>query len=150
MDSRKRRNIRVALIGALFALWLVAIGARAAYLQIYRGEWLSSKAVGQVEKTLTLHGKRGTIYDARHQPVAVSIETPSVAANPRLIKNKSVAAKKLAKALNLKRSEVARKLAEKRHFVWLKRQATPKEADSARALDHSKTLIPPVRGHLFR
>jgi cell division protein FtsI (penicillin-binding protein 3) len=134
MDSRKRRNVRVAFIGALFMLWLVAIGVRAAYLQLYRGEWLSSKAAGQVEETLTLHGKRGTIYDTRHQPVALSIETPSVAANPGVITNKKAAARKLAKALNINAGTVARKLMEKRHFVWLKRQATPKEAAAVRAL----------------
>ncbi len=121
-------------MGALFMIWLAAIGARAAYLQLFRGEWLSSKAVGQVEETLTLHGKRGTIYDTRHQPVAVSIETSSVAANPGMIENKASVARKLAGALNLSAAAVARKLAEKRHFVWLKRQATPNEAEAVKSL----------------
>ena len=121
-------------MGTLFMIWLAAIGARAAYLQLFRGEWLSSKAVGQVEETLTLHGKRGTIYDTRHQPVAVSMETSSVAANPGVIENKKTAARKLAGALNLSTAAVARKLAEKRHFVWLKRQATPKEAEAVKSL----------------
>jgi len=116
-------------------LWLVAIGTRAGYLQLYRGEWLSSKAVGQVERTLTLHGKRGTIYDSRHQPLAVSITTSSVAANPALIKHPGKTAPKLAKALNLKTRDIARKLAAKRHFVWLKRQATPNETEAVRALN---------------
>ncbi len=115
-------------------LWLAAIGVRAGYLQLCRGEWLSNKAVGQVEEKVTVFGKRGAIYDARHKAMAVSIETPSVAAYPASIEDKAAAAK-LAKALGLKRSDVQRKLTNGRRFVWLKRQATPREAEAVRALN---------------
>ena len=99
-----------------------------------RGEWLSSKAVGQVEEEVTLQGKRGTIYDAQHQPMAVSLETPSVAAYPAVIQDKAGAASRLAKVLHLKRRNVLAKLKSGKRFVWLKRQASPKEADAVRAL----------------
>lgn len=115
-------------------LWLVGIGVRAGYLQIYRGQWLQDQAEGQVKKELTIHGKRGTIYDARHQAMAVSIETPSIAAYPGSIVNKTKAASLLAKTLGLKPDLVRRKLAGGKHFVWLKRQASPKEAEAVKAL----------------
>lgn len=134
MDARKRSARRVVIVGGFFLLWLVAIGGRAGYWQLYRGQWLQNQAVGQVEEELTIHGKRGTIYDAQHQAMAVSIDTPSIAAYPQSIENKAKAASRLAKTLGLKHSEVKRKLASGRHFVWLKRQATPKEADAVRAL----------------
>jgi cell division protein FtsI (penicillin-binding protein 3) len=123
------------MIGGCFVLWLSVIGVRAGYLQLYRGEWLSNKAVEQVEEKVTVYGKRGTIYDAQHQAMAVSIETPSVAAYPGVIENKAAAAVKIAKALGLKPKDVRRKLDSKRHFAWLKRQATPNEADAVRALN---------------
>jgi cell division protein FtsI (penicillin-binding protein 3) len=134
MDARKRSAQRAVIVGGFFLLWLVAIGVRAGYWQIYRGEWLQNQAVGQVEEELTIQGKRGTIYDAQHQAMAVSIDTPSIAAYPGGIGNKAKAASRLAKALGLKHSVVKRKLTSGRHFVWLKRQATPKEADAVRAL----------------
>lgn len=134
MDPRIRSARRAAVIGGLFLIWLVAIGVRAGYWQIYRGEWLQNQAVGQVQEELTIHGKRGTIYDAQHQAMAVSIETPSIAAYPGSIQNKSKAAARLAKALRLKRSEIQRRLTSGRHFVWIKRQASPKEAQAVRAL----------------
>lgn len=134
MDARKRRARRAAVVGGFFMLWLAAIGVRAGYWQIYRGQWLQDQAEGQVKEELTIHGKRGTIYDARHQAMAVSIETPSIAAYPGSIKNKTKAASLLAKTLGLKRSLVQRKLASGKHFVWLKRQASPKEADAVKAL----------------
>lgn len=135
MDTRKRSVRRTAVIGGFFLLWLVTISVRAGYWQIYRGEWLQDQAVGQVTKELTIRGKRGTIYDARHQPMAVSIETPSIAAYPKSIENKPKAAFRLAKALGLKSGEVHRKLVSGRNFIWLKRQAMPKEADAVRALN---------------
>jgi cell division protein FtsI (penicillin-binding protein 3) len=134
---KKKRNykaFRVALIGGGFALWLAAVCVRAGYLQLYRGEWLSNKAVGQIEEKVTVYGKRGTIYDGQRQAMAVSIETPSVAANPAVMENKAAAAARLAKALGLKKRTVKRKLTSGRRFVWLKRQATPKEAEAVKAL----------------
>jgi cell division protein FtsI (penicillin-binding protein 3) len=133
--TRNYKAFRVALIGGGFALWLAAVCIRAGYLQLYRGEWLSSKAVGQVEEKLTVYGKRGTIYDAQHQAMAVSIETPSVAAYPAVMENKATAATRLAKALGLRTRTVKHKLTSGRRFVWLKRQATPKEAEAVRALN---------------
>ncbi len=135
MKIRNYKALRAALIGGCFVLWLSVIGMRAGYLQLYRGEWLSSKAVEQVEEKVTVYGKRGTIYDAQHQAMAVSIETPSVAAYPGVIENKAAAAVKIAKALGLKSKDVRRKLYSKRHFTWIKRQATPKEADAVKALN---------------
>jgi cell division protein FtsI (penicillin-binding protein 3) len=132
--NRNYKAFRIGLIGAGFVLWLAVAGLRAGYLQLYRGEWLSNKAVGQVEEKVTVYGKRGTIYDAQHQAMAVSIETPSVAAYPAIMKNKASAAVRLAKALGLRARDVKRKLTGGRRFVWLKRQATPKEAEAVRAL----------------
>ncbi len=134
MDARKRSARRAAVVGGFFMLWLVAIGARAGYWQIYRGQWLQDQAEGQVKEELTIRGKRGTIYDARHQAMAVSIETPSIAAYPGTIQNKTKAAALLARTLGLKRSVVQRKLNSGKHFVWLKRQASPKAAEAVRAL----------------
>jgi cell division protein FtsI (penicillin-binding protein 3) len=132
---QKRPIFRAAFIGGLFMFWLVLVGARAGYLQIYRGAWLSQKAAGQYERELTLQGKRGTIYDARHQALAVSIETTSVAAYPALIEDKDKAAAALAAALNQKKNALRSKLTGGRSFVWLKRQATPKETAAVRKLN---------------
>jgi cell division protein FtsI (penicillin-binding protein 3) len=131
-----RKNMRATLVASLFFVWLLAIGGRAGYLQLYKSAWLSDKAAGQYEAELTLIGKRGTIYDRNHQAVAVSLETTSVAAYPRIFHGKDLnqSAKKIAKALNLQASQVAKLLAAKKSFVWLKRQATPKDVAAVKAL----------------
>ncbi len=132
---QKKYSTRTALIGGFFILWISLIGARAGYLQIYRGAWLSDKAADQYEQEMTIQGKRGTIYDAQHQAMAVSIETASVAAYPAMIEAPHKAAAELARALNVRRKTVLRSLKSDRSFVWLKRQATPKETAAVRKLN---------------
>lgn len=134
----QRHAIRAAVVGVLFMFWLALVGARAGYLQLYQGTWLSDKAAGQYEQEQSLRGKRGTIYDRNHQAMAVSIETTSVAAYPPLFKNeqKHKAAVAIAKALHLKTADIKALLSAKPSFVWLKRQATPKEVAAVKALNY--------------
>ncbi|MEJ2158014.1 MAG: penicillin-binding protein 2 [Desulfobacteraceae bacterium] len=134
MKPTQRSARRAAFLCGLFLVWLAVIGVRAGYWQIYRGEWLQDQAESQVKEKLTIRGKRGTIYDTRHQAMAVSIETLSVAAYPGQIVNKARTASRLAKAMGLKRKSVHRKLTSGRHFVWLKRKATPKIVEAVRSL----------------
>ena len=121
---------RMILVGIGFFLLMLGIGAKAVYLQVYCGKWLSEKAADQYEKSQVTFGKRGTIYDANQQAMAVTIETASIAAYPSRIKNPKATAKALASSLKLKRRTVARKLSSAKSFVWIKRQVTPKEVDA--------------------
>lgn len=134
-NPQKYITHRVVFISGLFILWLGVICGRAGYLQLYRGAWLSQQAAGQYEQQHTVQGKRGTIFDALHQVMAVSIETTSVAAYPAMINNKPKAATQLANALNLNKKEVRKRLDKGQSFIWLKRQATPKETAAVKKLD---------------
>jgi len=120
-------RIRMIVVGLGFFLLMGVIGAKAVYLQVFCGEWLSQKAADQYEKSQVTFGKRGTIYDTSQQAMAVTIETASVAAYPARIKNTAATARALAASLKLKRRTVARKLSSSKSFVWIKRQVTPKE-----------------------
>jgi cell division protein FtsI (penicillin-binding protein 3) len=130
----KHSSIRVAMIGLFFLLWLTALGVRAGYLQLYQGAWLTNQAQNEYTKELVIRGKRGTIYDTHHQAMAVSVETTSIAAYPSVLKNKKDVAAKLAKALQLKRHIVQKKLASRKSFVWLKRQASPNHVAAVKKL----------------
>jgi cell division protein FtsI (penicillin-binding protein 3) len=129
---QKKFASRTAFIGGLFIFWLALIGARAGYLQIYRGAWLSHKAADQYEQELTVQGKRGTIYDAQQQVMAVSIKTTSVAAYPAMITDIPKTAAALSEELRVSRKTILRSLKSGRSFVWVKRQATPKQTDALR------------------
>lgn len=135
MNKRKPYIIRAAIVAGLFLLWLTGVGARAGYMQIWKGTWLSQQASVQYERELTLHGKRGSIYDRRNETMAVSIETTSIAAYPQRVKDKSRVAAQLAKILKCKSRDIKNLLQDSASFVWIKRQATPKEVAAVKALD---------------
>jgi cell division protein FtsI (penicillin-binding protein 3) len=134
MKTEKRHKIRAAVMSSFFLLWLAVIGARAGYLQLYKGDWLSRKAAGQYERELTISGKRGAIYDSRHEVMAVSVETTSIAAYTTHVEDKTRTAASLAKILRLNAKALKRELSSDRPFVWIKRQATPKEVAAVKKL----------------
>lgn len=133
MKKPRAHIVRAAVAGSFFMLWLALIGARAGYLQLFRGPWLSHQAAEQYEHEVILQGKRGTIYDCRHEAMAVSIETTSIAANPALVADHGAAAD-LARILKVRVKEIAQLLASDRAFVWIKRQATPKQVAAVKKL----------------
>ncbi len=127
-------RLRVSLVGVLFLAGLAVILGRAAYLQIIRGPGLSQKASGQYAKTIHTVGKRGTIYDTQMRELAVSVESLSLAANPRLIDNPQQTARALAPVLKMKTRKVRDRLEADRHFVWVKRQITPRQVKAVKAM----------------
>jgi len=129
-----RSRLRAGIVGAVFLIGLGVIGAQAVRLHIFKGPWLSERAAREYERAMVVQGKRGTISDRNGSPLAVSIESPSIAAYPRQIADRRNAARQLAAALNRPSREMYARLDPKRTFVWLKRQVTPKQAGAVRSL----------------
>ena len=127
-------RFRVLLIAVLFSLFFAVIGLKAAHLQIYQGPWLSRLAADQVERSEKTSGKRGTIYDRNLSEMAVSIQVTSIAAYPNQIENHNRAAAALSKTLKVEGRSLLKKIHSDRSFVWVKRQATPREVESVKTL----------------
>jgi len=132
--EKKHIRLRVIIVGSIFSLFFTAIGAKAVYLQVFRGSWLSQKAADQYEVSCRSYGKRGTIYDTNLKELAISIDVTSIAAHPPKIKNSQATAKLLSKVLNINHKSLARKLGSNKKFVWTKRKVTPKEVEAVRNL----------------
>ncbi len=125
--ENKYFKFRILLVGLLFFIALAAISAKAIHLQVYQSQWLSQAASDQYEKSLTISGKRGNIYDRNGREMAVSIDVTSVAAYPARIKDIRATAKALAGILKLDTRKIQQKLALDKSFVWIKRKTTAKE-----------------------
>jgi cell division protein FtsI (penicillin-binding protein 3) len=134
-NDGKYVRLRVLLVAIGFSLFFVVIGWKAAYLQIYRGPLLSQMAAEQYEQLLETSGKRGTIYDRNRTEMAVSVPMTSIAAYPGRIADKTRAAADLAKALGLSRRRLLGSLNTGKPFVWVKRQATPREVQRTKDLN---------------
>lgn len=127
-------NLRIALVGICFFLLIAVIGAKAFYLQVFRGPWLSKKAAGQYEKSFVQKGKRGTIYDRDGNALAVSIEGTSIAAYLNQIEDKKSISRALADILRKDKHKLLRQFQAGQGFIWVKRQATPKEVSAVKTL----------------
>ena len=111
------------------------ISARAFEFQIVNPSLIIEKANKRFDHAVELSPHRGTIFDRSGQPLAVSLDVKSIAANPKIIENRHAAARQLAKALGIDRRALQKKLAEKRYFVWVKRQVTPDEVEAVKKLN---------------
>ncbi|MFZ0727198.1 MAG: penicillin-binding protein 2 [Desulfobacterales bacterium] len=135
LKEKKYLRFRVVTVGIFFGLFLGVICAKAAYLQLYRGSWLSRLAAGQYEASVKTAGKRGTIFDRRMSELAVSIQVTSIGAYPARLGDPAKAAAALAKPLNVDRGTLLQSFRSKKTFVWVKRQATPREVEKVKELN---------------
>lgn len=125
---------RVKLLRIFFILFLALIGSRALYLQVLTPDKVLTLAHKKFDYNIKLSAYRGGIYDKSGQPLAISLDVKSIAANPKIMQNPNAAAAKLARALNLSESSVRRKLTSPRYFTWIKRQVSPTELAAVQAL----------------
>ncbi|MGD2187620.1 MAG: penicillin-binding protein 2 [Desulfobacterales bacterium] len=147
--TQKYVKLRVLLVGFVFIVLFGAIGAKAVHLQVYRSPWLAQKASDQYERSLTSSGKRGTIYDRNLREMAVSIDVTSIAVRPAKIRHPNAASNELAKILKTNHRIIKKKLKSKSPFVWIKRQASPKETAAVQALGLDGIEFVPERNRFY-
>ncbi len=124
-NAKKQIKQRIYFISGLFTAMLIVIVFRAGYLQLWRASWLAQKAEKQYERSLSLYGKRGVIFDRNHKKLADTLAITSIGAHPRQIKNKKNTAKLLAEVLSEKQNTIYQKLASSKPFVWIERKVSP-------------------------
>ncbi|MCB0357725.1 MAG: cell division protein, partial [Bdellovibrionales bacterium] len=121
------KNRILLLFFTLLCLWLGLI-VKGLFLQVLPNKKLAHKQKKQFEKIVTLKPRRGVITDTNGKELAVSIASFSLFADPKLVKNPQVAARKLSKYLNINYKSLHKKLLDKKkRFIWLKRQLSKKQ-----------------------
>ncbi len=148
-EKNQRIGLRILIIGGLFSLFFVIIGARAVALQVFRSSMLSQRAADQYERSETSQGKRGTIYDRHHVEMAITIDAKSIGIYPRNIVDKTAAIRDLSKALQLNRLVLKQKIVSPRSFEWIKRQVTPREINAVRKLNLSSVDFIPEHSRFY-
>lgn len=138
-QSARWLRLRVALLGGGLASLLLLALSRAYSLQTDDYERLSSLSQQMYDREYTLRGARGAIYDRDQRELAVTLSVESIYADPKLLSEDPALRREqivaLAKALQLSPKELAGKLSPEKHFVWLKRFASPEEVAAVSALE---------------
>lgn len=119
--------IRLIVCGVLVGFGFGALAVKLFIVQIRDRDRLVAYADRQLRRTLRVRAKRGDILDGRGRPLAVSMDAPSLFANPRAIKNPSALSRKLADILGVSRRKLRKKLSKSGSYVWLRRKLSPEQ-----------------------
>ena len=112
----KKRLIIVLVLACLLFLVLIF---RTGYLQLVKGEWLTTKATDQQTREIPIEPKRGTIYDRNMKELAVSVTKYTVWCKPVEVKEKENTAKQVAQILGKEYDDV-HKLVSKKNMALVK------------------------------
>jgi cell division protein FtsI (penicillin-binding protein 3) len=126
MIALRGRRARVVAIAALLSLCFALLLARAIDLAVLRGPEFTRQAAGQHRKEVSLVPHRGEIVDRRGELLALSLNVPSVYVRPRQLGDDRARLGEVARALRVSLARVQSQLVAS-PFVWLKRQALPRE-----------------------
>ena len=117
-------RIRLSLVIGIFALVSVGMLARSTYLQIWRGGKLENLAQRQFQSKVLMKPRRGLIVDRTNEPLAINLETSSLAGNPSKILKSRSTLQLLARALNLSPRTLKKRLDPKKAFAWFERHVS--------------------------
>jgi len=134
----------MGILCGLLSLGLFSVVASAFNIQVKHGAEWRYIAEKQRQRRLKVQPTRGSIVDRNGEPLAVSVDVPSVAINvaemvrgipeTRAVALLDANAARLAQALNLQFADVQQKLRSRRRFLWLKHRLSQDEATALKAL----------------
>ena len=142
-------RVRVAVFGVGLALLGLRVARQAVQLQVREGPQLKELAEKNYLREMELAPRRGRILDRKGDELASTVDFDSVFCNPRQLAAMPEAAYQLAGALNMEPREVQRLLAQPKYFAWLRRKATPEQAEAVKALKLPGVAISKEPGRVY-
>ena len=125
----------VFIFVGILLLWSMLM-MRAAYLQFLPNDRLNALQNRQFKTKITLQARRGAIVDRNGRDLAMSATAYSLYADPKLLENRKVLARKIAKVLNQSPEAVYSKIKDgSRRFVWIQRLIEQDKADEIKSWD---------------
>ena len=118
VQARLRLLFKLAI--CCFAIVALKVTSLAVYPD--RKEDLDNIANRQYHEGLDLFPYRGTIYDRRKFPLAISVRRPSLAVNPRLFKPSASQRRLLGQRLTISQEKINKISTKKNYFAWLARK----------------------------
>lgn len=129
------RSSSIILTGfiAIFAL----VAGRAILIQLFPlySDNLSPIADRQYNQQIELAPYRGSIYDRRREPMAISTRLPSIFVNPRVFDPTNEQVAKLATILRVDKKKIKDVADKKSYFSWLERKVPKLAAQQIEALN---------------
>lgn len=130
--SQKRALVIITVIFFCFAV----ISWRLVDLMIFDHDKLSRRAAQQYQFKKTLSPQRGVIWDRNMKEMATNIDTYSLYAVPRLVKDTRSLSREVSPLVKVSYKDLNRTLLKKRkkEFVWVDRKMEPEAVRNVRKL----------------
>lgn len=122
---------------AVFVFFLLALSTliiRLFYIQVLQHSFYYKLANQQHTVSVEIQSKRGAIFDSHMRVLALNLNSDSVFANPRVVKNKKFVAGRLASILKISENVILQKLARDKGFLWIKRKISDQESSQIKSL----------------
>ena len=123
INSIPARNSRLYLLGAVLALWCVAICGRLIYLQVFSYGKFVKQAGHQQQRAIPLAAKRGVIYDRAGRELAMSVMVDSAFAVPTEVKDLPTAVHLITRITGDDFNVVLADCRAHKTFCWVARKA---------------------------
>jgi cell division protein FtsI (penicillin-binding protein 3) len=131
---------RLFLVLLCAGLWTGLLLGRLVHLQVVLHDDLVERARDQQEYLATIPALRGNILSRDGRLLASSIDEQSIYVHPHLLDDRNAAAALLAPPLQMPIGEVQRLFAQKKRFIYLRKQAPPEIADEVIAVVRANRL----------
>jgi cell division protein FtsI/penicillin-binding protein 2 len=132
IETGSRRSKKLFYLIILFSILVIG---RLYYLQILKHNDFIERAEDQRQRTITLSPDRGDIVDRNGNILATSIDSYSLGARPREIKDVEGVSIFLSKVLKENKASIKEKLSKKSAFVWIKRKFDASVRDKVLSAD---------------
>jgi cell division protein FtsI (penicillin-binding protein 3) len=127
-------RIRLSLVIGVFGLISAGMLVRSTWLQILHDPKLAQLARRQFESKILMKPRRGLILDRTGEPLAINLETSSLAGSPAKILKSRTTLHLLAHALGTTPQALKKRLDPKKSFAWFERHVRDERMDQFRKL----------------
>jgi cell division protein FtsI (penicillin-binding protein 3) len=133
-------RFRLTLLGVTFFVGFGIVLFRSAQLQLFPNKSLAKISEKQMNQNLEIVGRRGVVTDRNGRELSVSVNSRSIFVNPKLVKNKKLVIKTLARVLEISEKEATYKYEESsgKKFFWFARQLNKNQLNNLNSVQLSK------------
>ncbi len=125
---------RLIVCTFLVSIGFLSVGIKLVKIQFFEREKLESLGNRQLDKTITIRARRGSIYDSSGEILAINLKSPSLYADTSKIIDKLPTSEKLSPILQVPESILQKKLSRTNKYVLLGRKLNPEQEEKIKKL----------------